>query len=327
MAHEKSSLTSDASSHPSTLNNLNISGSSSHGNEAVSLVTSHKFNGHNFLQWSQSVMMYIGGKGKEEYLTGEIETPKSDDPKYKTWKADNHMIKSWLINSMNNDIGENFLLYPTAKELWDAVKESYSSSKNTSELFEIEAALYDLRQDDTSVTQYFNTLTRYWQQLDLFETYSWKCTDDTTLYRNIVEKRRTFKFLHGLNKELDAVRSRIMSIKPLPHVKEAFSEVRQEESRKKVMLGASPNPSTQDSSALAARGQQKGRPWCEHCRKSGKYRETCWKLHGKPADWKPKSWKDKETHGNVAITPSSVVEGKGDTSNSSPFTKEQLEAL
>ena len=76
MAHEKSSLTLDASSHPSTLNNLNISGSSSHGNEAVSLVTSHKFNGHNFLQWSQSVMMYIGGKGKEEYLTREIETPK-----------------------------------------------------------------------------------------------------------------------------------------------------------------------------------------------------------------------------------------------------------
>lgn len=95
--------------------------------------------------------MYIGGKGKEEYLIGEISAPKQDDPMYKTWKTDNHMIKSWLISSMNNDIGENFLLYTTAKELWDAVKDSYSSSENTSELFAIKAALYDLRQDDTSV--------------------------------------------------------------------------------------------------------------------------------------------------------------------------------
>ena len=178
------------------------------------------------------------------------------------------------------------------------------------------------------VTQYFNTLTRFWHQLDLFETYSWKCADDTALYRSIVEKRRTFKFLHGLNKELDAVRSRIMSIKPLPSVKEAFSEVRHEESRKKVMMGASPLPSTQESSALTARGQQKGRPWCDHCRKPGHFRDTCWKLHGKPADWKPKSWKDKESHGNVAATlNTAAVVGNGDTSDSSPFTKAQLEAL
>ncbi|XP_062089070.1 uncharacterized protein LOC133795632 [Humulus lupulus] len=274
MATENEGLTSDASSHPSTLSNLNMSnGSSSHGTKAVSLVSSHKFYGHNYLQWSQLVMMYIGGKGKEKYLIGEIDTPKTNDPKYKTWKADNHMIKSWLISSMNNDIGDNFLLYTTARELWDAVKNSYSS------------------------------------QLDLFESYSWKCVEDTALYRSIVGKRRTFKFLHGLNKDLDAVRSRIMSSKPLPQVKEAFSEVRHEESRKKVMMGSSSLQSTQNSStrgqfqgANQDNRQQKGRPWCDHCRRPGHFRETCWKIHGKPANWKPKSWKDKESHGNVAAT-------------------------
>ncbi|KAJ0035586.1 hypothetical protein Pint_25611 [Pistacia integerrima] len=238
MAAEKDSSISEVTSKTSSPDQSLSAPALSHHNEAVSLVTSHKFNGHNCLQWSQSVVMYIGGKGKEEYLTGEISAPKQDDPMHKTWKADNHMIKTWLISSMNNDIGENFLLYATAKELWDAVKDSYSSSENTLELFAIEAALYDLRQDDTSVTQYFNTLTCYWQQLDLFEEYAWKCTDDTTLYRTIVEKKRTFNFLHGLNKNLDAVQSRIMSTKPLPKVKEAFSEVRLEESRKKVMIGS-----------------------------------------------------------------------------------------
>ena len=41
------------------------------------------------------------------------------------------MIMSWLINSINNDISENFLLFGTAKDIWDAGKETYSSSKNT----------------------------------------------------------------------------------------------------------------------------------------------------------------------------------------------------
>ena len=44
---------------------------------------------------------------------------------------------SWLINSMKVDIGENFLLYETAKEIWEAVRETYSSSESTSELFAI----------------------------------------------------------------------------------------------------------------------------------------------------------------------------------------------
>ena len=112
---------------------------------------------------------------------------------------------SWLINSMNNDIGENFLLYGTAKEIWDAAKEIYSDNENTAELFEIEGTLHDLRQGNQPVTQYFNLLTRYWQQLDMFETNDWDCPTDGTRYKKIVEKKRLYKFLLGLNKNLDEV--------------------------------------------------------------------------------------------------------------------------
>ncbi|KZV16011.1 hypothetical protein F511_14377 [Dorcoceras hygrometricum] len=73
------------------------------------------------------------------------------------------MVMSWIINSMTNEIGENFLLYGTTKEIWDAAKETYSNKENTSELFEIESILHDLRQGDLTVTRYFNTINRYWQ--------------------------------------------------------------------------------------------------------------------------------------------------------------------
>lgn len=88
------------------------------------------------------------------------------------------MVMSWLINSITPDIGENFQLYSTAKDFWEDAKDTYSCKNSTAELFEIESLLHYLKQGDSPLTKYFTTLTRYWQQLDLFEIYEWKCPDD-----------------------------------------------------------------------------------------------------------------------------------------------------
>ena len=143
-------------------------------------------------------------------------------------------------------------------------------------------------------TQYYNALSRLWQQLDTFEEHGRECPGDARRYKRIVENKR-IKFLVGLSKNLDEVRGRVLAIKPLPSIREVFSKVRKEELRKRVMLGDVPSlNSPENSSALAAKGNQgngskmkKGRPWCEHCRRPGHTRETCWKIHGKPHDWKP----------------------------------------
>jgi hypothetical protein len=62
------------------------------------------------------------------------------------------------------------------QQIWDTTRdttrETYSSSENTSELFEIEAVLHDLHQGDLSVTQYFNTLSCHWQHLGMFEIHT-----------------------------------------------------------------------------------------------------------------------------------------------------------
>lgn len=133
-------------------------------------ITGHKLNGQNFLQWSQSIMMFICGKGKDDYLTSVASPPAKGDLKFKEWKTENNMVISWLINSMNNDIGENFLLYETAKEIWDAAIGMYLDNENTAELFEIEGILHDLCQGDLPVTQYFKLPTHYWLQSDMSET-------------------------------------------------------------------------------------------------------------------------------------------------------------
>ncbi|GAV73455.1 UBN2_3 domain-containing protein [Cephalotus follicularis] len=110
------------------------------------------------------------------------------------------MVMSWLINSMTNNVGDNFIFYETAQETWEAVREAYSDTEDAVEAFKIEGILHDFRQGDLPVTQYFNHLTRYWQQQDMYETTKWDCPTDAAKYTKIVEKNRTYKFLVGLKK-------------------------------------------------------------------------------------------------------------------------------
>lgn len=187
-------------------------------------------------------------------------------------------------------------------------------------------------------------LTRYWQQLDLFEVYEWKCSKDDACYRAIVEKKRVFKFFMGLNSQLDDVRDRILSTKPLPNLRAAFSEVRHEENMRKLMLGPSLTAPMVEGSALSihrptssaqlppdvnsqsagsnlqypasSNSMRNGRSCCEKCKRPNHKLETCWRIHGKPSNWKPA----RERRSHSATT-------KGSTPEQQPFSKEQLEML
>lgn len=113
---------------------------------------------------------------------------------------------------------------------------------------------------------------------------------------------------------------------------EAFSEVRREESRKQVMVGGKKDLIKENQSQNSAlvtkknesvivdqRGTKKGdRAWCDHCQHPYHTKGTCWKLHGKPANWKP--WTQEEGRGFQA----NIEENK---TVSSVFTKEQLDQL
>ena len=45
------------------------------------------------------------------------------------------MVMSWLINSLNNDVGENFILYQTVQEILEATRETCSDIKDTTKIF------------------------------------------------------------------------------------------------------------------------------------------------------------------------------------------------
>lgn len=163
------------------------------------------------------------------------------------------MVMSWLLGSMIPEISDDFILYDTATEIWNAAAEMYSKRDNTAELYELEAQIQDIKQGDNLVNRYYSQLSRIWKQIDAFESLRLSSTADEQLFKAFIEQKRLFKFLTGLHKNFDAVRSRILGTKPLPNLKIAFSEVRQEESRIKVMLGSSSLQNSEETVFLSAK--------------------------------------------------------------------------
>ncbi|XP_074344455.1 uncharacterized protein LOC141683621 [Apium graveolens] len=147
--------------------------------------------------------MYIHGRGKIGYLTGDKKEPDAKDATYSMWDAENSMVMTWLVNSMEEDISSNYMCYHTAKELWDNVNQMYSDLENQSQVYELTLKLGEIRQGEDNVTKYFNSLKRLWQDLDLYNNYEWKSPEYCNHYKKTVEDNRIFKFLIGLNVEFD----------------------------------------------------------------------------------------------------------------------------
>lgn len=158
---------------------------------------------------------------------------------------------------MENNVGQAFLPYLTTKAIWDSTKKKYLDLENTSQLFALTNKARELKWEDLDMTRYFDELTKLWQEMDIFNDNDWRCSEDDTCYRKMEERDRIHDFLAGLNKELNEMRGRCLATIPVPNILVIFSEVRREESRKRVMLGESKTLAPiSKGSAFAAHGVQ-----------------------------------------------------------------------
>ena len=160
-------------------------------------------------------------------------------PPFSEWDIQNLMVMAWLINSMDESIAEIYLLYPSTKSIRDAVALAYSDLEDATQMFHLRTRARNLKQAESSVTHYFNSFTKLWQELDLFNQPSWKDLFDADVYKKMFSKDCIYDFIASLKSSLDDVGGRILSLKPLPVIEVIFAEIRREEHRRKIMLGPS----------------------------------------------------------------------------------------
>lgn len=108
-------------------------------------------------------------------------------------------------------------------------------------------------------------------------------------------------FLMGLNESYASIRAQILLMKPMPDITEVFSLLIQEERQRlagknlqtidpiALMANVSRRPSTGPSNQNHFRRKESQRPICSHCKIKGHVVDRCYKLHGYPPGYKPRS--------------------------------------
>ena len=282
---------------------------------------------------------------------------------YQTWFVENSMVMAGLINSMEPEISQGYILYNTTKDIWDAANLMYSNLGNDSKLYELSEKARTIQQGDLLVMAYFNSLNILYQEIDLYQDIVWKNLEDHATYLKLIEKERVFKFLSGLRYEFDQERGRILSSSPIPSLREVFNLIRREESRIGFMMSGLKS-TTAETSALSTANQptagnknigansvyvagknegkkdDKDSLWCDHCQKPRHTRDSCLKIHGRPVNLpqnfaKGRGWNNGGGgrgwnpasgggRGFQAVADFSKQPKQGDTGVPNP-TKEQLE--
>ncbi|XP_075654886.1 uncharacterized protein LOC142625062 [Castanea sativa] len=112
------------------------------------------------------------------------------------------------------------------------------------------------------------------------------------------------KFLIGLNESFSQVRTQVLLMDPIPSLSKVYSLLIQEEAQRSVtnpaivkvdstaLAAKLPNVNAHFGSNLASNGpsnNNKDKPVCTHCGKTGHIGDNCYRLHGFPPDFKFKN--------------------------------------
>jgi len=84
---------------------------------------------------SQLIRTILKGKGKGSRLTDNA----LDETyaKFKSWDEEDSMITAWLWNSMVPKISDTCMFLKLAKEIWEAMEQTYYKAKNIEQIYDV----------------------------------------------------------------------------------------------------------------------------------------------------------------------------------------------
>ena len=85
-------------------------------------------------------------------------------------------------------------------------------------IYELQTKAAAMKQGGMTVTDYYNTLTSIWSEIDHYENMTMILSEDTQTHVAFVERDRIFDFLAGLNLDYDQARVHILGKDFMPHI-------------------------------------------------------------------------------------------------------------
>uniref|UniRef100_A0A1S3X8U1 Retrotransposon Copia-like N-terminal domain-containing protein n=3 Tax=Nicotiana TaxID=4085 RepID=A0A1S3X8U1_TOBAC len=272
--------------HPLFLQPSDIPGSS--------LISIQLTGSEKYAVWSRSMKIGLIGKSKLGFVDGRYTKDKFDQSLHELWKKCNAIVLSWIMNVVSKELLSGIVYKSSAHKVWTDLKDKYDKVDG-SLIFFPHKKITTLSQGISTVSAYFSRLTDLWEEYDaLMLCLGCDCPESKS-YSEHFEYQRLLQFLMGLDETYAQARSQILMMNPIPSVNKAYSMVVSEESHRNM------GKSTQtldmgDSTALFTNkgGRNTGNTYkprrnnlfCDYCNYKGHTRETCYKLHGYPNNFK-----------------------------------------
>lgn len=98
---------------------------------------------HNHSQWSRSMKLALSAKLKLGFIDVSYPKPVANSPLLVHWNRCNHMVISWILNSVSSDIRNSIVYMNSANTIWDDLEVRYAQS-NMPKLFNLKKEISQL---------------------------------------------------------------------------------------------------------------------------------------------------------------------------------------
>jgi len=270
-----------------------------------SLTVSPKLNGSNYLAWKRSMQCTLGTKNKLGFINGNIPVPDRDDLLRSAWERCNHLVQSWIINSLSESIAQIVVSYDSTLEIWQDLHERFCKVDRI-RIANLRSSINSLKQGKKPVIDYFTELKALWEEFSSHRPipnyvciHHCRC-DATKVAKNHRNEDQIMQFLTGLNENFSVVKTQILLLHPLPTLNKVYSLVIQEESNSASILPINVGEDTfvqlnaSDARRFSPRGKtvtpnnsNKPARYCTFCHRNNHTVDFCYEKHGYPNGNKP----------------------------------------
>ncbi|XP_074337720.1 uncharacterized protein LOC141674919 [Apium graveolens] len=146
------------------------------------------------------------------------------------------MVIAWLTHNVSPSIMKSIMFMNNAADIWSNLEKCFQLT-NESRKYKINKDLYELKQQNLSINDYYTAMRSLWEEFDALNTLP-TVPSATSQVQNLLdtiasqrEEGRLFQFLNGLSDIYNTQRSHFLLASPLPSVEIVSAALQQEESQ------------------------------------------------------------------------------------------------
>ncbi|GJR94979.1 ribonuclease H-like domain-containing protein [Tanacetum coccineum] len=205
----------------------------------------------NYQVWSCAMLLALEGKNKTGFIDGSCKRSNTYKVLGRQWDRVNAVVLGWILNSISEELFLGQIFSKRDRHVWEELKETYDNVDG-SIIFGLHHQIYTLKQNGSSIANYYHKLNALWKQFDAMIDLP-KCVCNASKgFKKHNQLMKLMQFLMGLDDSYMQIRSSILSREVLPDVRSAYATISSEESHRVASSSVSGSSQRSQTSAFVS---------------------------------------------------------------------------